>query len=122
MTMNPNYRNDVVDYKLFKTNEPQDKGRLRRNRVKWILFVTNFLVCIPLLCVIFHFSPYASSCSSPSVLSSWFDVWSNAYREQARTNSINSSGLQRRLHLHHIGLSGILFNNRSLLAWYTFLT
>ncbi|KAF8808260.1 hypothetical protein BYT27DRAFT_6553252 [Phlegmacium glaucopus] len=69
--------------------------------------------------VIFHLSLCASSCSSPSPLSSCSDVWPNAYREQARTNPINDHSVQRRLHLHQ---SGILLDNSSFLAWYTFLT
>ncbi|KAF8812864.1 tetraspanin Tsp2 family [Phlegmacium glaucopus] len=100
----------------FKTNEPrmpQGKGRLRWNKFKWILFVTNSLLM------------FFSIGALVVCLLTWFDVWQNAniIRTGNRPELILStiaacSGVFTSL----IGWSGILLNNRSFLAWYTFLT
>lgn len=58
----------------FKANEarmPQGKGRLRWNKFKWILFVTNSLVCFFLVySLVISTHAYASSCSAPLPVSS----------------------------------------------------
>ncbi|RDB30757.1 hypothetical protein Hypma_005719 [Hypsizygus marmoreus] len=85
--------------------------KLRWNRFKWILFVANiFLTIYSLLCLIF-------------CLLTWFNVWNHAdivrvgNRPELVISTLAASfGLLTCL----IGWAGILLNNRSFLAIYTF--
>ncbi|KAF8879974.1 tetraspanin Tsp2 family [Gymnopilus junonius] len=99
----------------FKVNEarmPQGKQRLRWNRFKWILFFSNALLSI-----------YAVAALIVCLLT-WFDVWDHAdvirvgNRPELIISTIASCiGIITSI----IGWAGILLNNRSFLAWYTFL-
>ena len=118
----------------FKTKEariPPGKGKLRWNKFKWILCVTNSLVSMfPANPCHFHFLKIIqlTTCSVATLivcLLTWFDIWEHAdvIRTGNRAELILSTiaacvGLLTSL----IGWAGILLNNRSFLAWYTFLT
>jgi hypothetical protein len=88
------------------------KPRMRWNRFKWILFVSNIVLTIyALVALIF-------------CLLTWFDVWTHAdvVRVGNRPELIFSTlaaslGVVTSL----VGWSGMLLNNRSFLAVYTFM-
>ncbi|KAJ7122929.1 hypothetical protein C8R44DRAFT_621324 [Mycena epipterygia] len=86
--------------------------KLRWNKFKWILFLANIILSIySLLALIF-------------CLLTWFDVWQRAdvVRVANRPELILSTlAASAALLTSLIGFAGILLNNRSFLAIYTFL-
>ena len=117
----------------FKTNEArmdQGKRRLKWNKFKWVLLVTNSLVCFLPCPIHFPFSQIIqlmlySVVALVVCLLTWFDVWEHAdvARVANSTELILSTvaacvGILTSV----IGWAGILLNNRIFLAWYTFLT
>jgi len=102
---------DGVQSAWFAKDGGHKKPRLRWNRFKVILFISNFL-----------FSAY-SLAGLIFLLCTWFDVWTHAdvVRVGNRTELIFSTtaaafGIVTSL----VGWAGILLNNRSFLAVYTF--
>ncbi|KAH9486004.1 hypothetical protein JR316_0000067 [Psilocybe cubensis] len=100
----------------FRSNEarmPQGKGRLRWNKFKWILLVTNSMLVLYSLAALVV------------CLLTWFDIWEHAdiirtgnHPELVLSTLASCIGLLTSL----IGFAGILLNNRGFLAWYTFFT
>ena len=109
----------------------QGKGMPRWNRFKWILFSTNTLVCflnpfkfLLLLSQIIQLALCSMSAFIVCLLT-WFDVWEKGV--VIRTGNAPELILSTLAALiamltSLIGCTGILLNNRTLLAWYTFLT
>ncbi|KAH9988189.1 hypothetical protein BJV77DRAFT_1070179 [Russula vinacea] len=102
---------DGIQGSFFTKEGGRTKPRLRWNGFKWTLFLSNFL-----------FSAY-SLAGTIFVLCTWFDVWKHAdvVRVGNRTELIMSTiaagfGVITSL----MGWAGILLNNRSFLAVYTF--
>ncbi|PPQ79725.1 hypothetical protein CVT25_003292 [Psilocybe cyanescens] len=101
----------------FKSNEarmPQGgKGRLRWNKFKWILLVTNsFLLLYSLAALVV-------------CLLTWFDIWEHADVIRAGNHPelvLSTLAASVGIFTSVIGWAGILLNNRGFLAWYTFLT
>ena len=129
----PNLPKQGAGLQAFKTNEarmPQGKRRLRWNKFKWILFFANSLVCF--LANPFHFPPaqiiqlmIGSLGALVVCLLTWFDVWQHA--DVIRTGNLpelilSTTAAAVGILTSLIGWAGILLNNRSFLAWYTFLT
>ncbi|KAF8167109.1 tetraspanin Tsp2 family [Crassisporium funariophilum] len=100
----------------FRSNESrmsQGKGKLRWNKFKWILFLTN--TCLTIW----------SLSGLVVCLLTWFDVWENA--DVIRTGNkpeliLSTVAACVGIFTCVIGWAGILLNNRGFLAWYTFLT
>ncbi|KAH8109513.1 hypothetical protein DFH11DRAFT_1861250 [Phellopilus nigrolimitatus] len=98
------------DYDGVDVTRSAWKPKLRWNRFKWILFMTNFVVMVySLVALIF-------------CLLTWFNVWKHAdiVRVGNRTELVLSTlasvvGIITSL----VGWGGILLNNRSFLAVYT---
>jgi Tetraspanin family len=120
----------------FKSNEarmPQGKGRLKWNKFKWVLFVTNSLVCFPPPCPIHFFYIFSqiiqhmiySLVALVVCLLTWFDVWEHADVIRVANNPeliLSTVAACVGILTSVIGWAGILLNNRGFLAWYTFLT
>jgi len=88
------------------------KPRMRWTRFKWIIFIANILLTMYTLCALIF------------CLLTWFDVWAHAdvVRVGNRTELILSTlAASTGIVVALIGWSGILLNNRSFLAVYTFL-
>jgi len=100
----------------FKSGEsrmPRGKMRLRWNNFKWVLFVMNTVMT------------FYSLAALVVCLLTWFDVWQHAdvIRVGNRPELIISTfAASVGIFTSVIGWAGILLNNRSFLAWYTFLT
>ncbi|CAA7271359.1 unnamed protein product [Cyclocybe aegerita] len=100
----------------FKSNEarmPQGRNRLRWNKFKWTLLVTNTLLML------------YSLAGLVTCLLIWFDVWEHA--DVIRTGNqpelvLSTFAACLGVFTSVIGWAGILLNNRGFLAWYTFLT
>ncbi|PFH45332.1 hypothetical protein AMATHDRAFT_71807 [Amanita thiersii Skay4041] len=91
----------------------QPKRKLKWNRFKWILFFSNLLFMIYSLIALII------------CLLTWFNVWEHAdvVRVGNRTELIISTlAASTGIITSMIGWMGILLNNRSFLAVYTFLT
>ncbi|KAA1477993.1 hypothetical protein DENSPDRAFT_787427 [Dentipellis sp. KUC8613] len=103
---------DGVQSGWFGKDGKGPKSRLRWNRFKWVLFFSNFL-----------FSGY-SLAGLIFLLLTWFNVWHHAdiVRVGNRPELILSTlAASMGIFTSLIGWSGILLNNRSFLAVYTFL-
>ncbi|KAG6884018.1 hypothetical protein C0993_002056 [Termitomyces sp. T159_Od127] len=101
------------DYGNAWTEKPSGKkSRLRWNRFKWVLFFANILLtCYSLVALVF-------------CLLTWFNVWHHAdiIRVGNRPELIVSTiAASTGVFTAIIGWAGILLNNRSFLAVYTFL-
>ncbi|KAF9055578.1 hypothetical protein BJ165DRAFT_1521583 [Panaeolus papilionaceus] len=100
----------------FKSGEsrmPQGRSRLRWNKFKWWLFFANTLLTLWSLVALII------------ALTTWFDVWENSDVVRAGNHPelvLSTLAACIGLFTSVIGWSGILLNNRSFLAWYTFLT
>ncbi|KAJ7163824.1 hypothetical protein C8R43DRAFT_988824 [Mycena crocata] len=100
------------DYDGVTFGEKGKKGRNRWNKFKWILFISNTVLTIySFLALVF-------------CLLTWFDVWEHAdvvrvgnHPELVLSTLAASAAIFTAL----IGFAGILLNNRSFLAIYTFL-
>ncbi|KAI0292079.1 hypothetical protein B0F90DRAFT_1812019 [Multifurca ochricompacta] len=107
------FRNyDGIQVGLFGKEGGRTRPRLRWNRFKWTLFVSNLL-----------FSGY-SLAGIIFLLCTWFDVWTHAdvVRVGNRTELILSTiAASFGIITSVIGWAGIILNNRSFLAVYTFL-
>ncbi|KAI0299963.1 hypothetical protein BC826DRAFT_1090485 [Russula brevipes] len=102
---------DGIQGSLFGKEGGHTRPRLRWNRFKWTLFVANLL-----------FSFY-SLASMIFLLCTWFDVWNRAdvvrvgNRDELTVSTIAAAvGIITSV----IGWAGLLLNNRSFLAVYTF--
>lgn len=87
--------------------------KLRWNKFKWILFITNSIMSI-----------YSLGAMIVCLLT-WFDALTNA--DIIRTGNrpelvVSTIAASFGIFTSVIGWAGILLNNRSFLAWYTFLT
>ncbi|KAH0580930.1 hypothetical protein H2248_012083 [Termitomyces sp. 'cryptogamus'] len=100
------------DYDNIWTNQKDRKTRLRWNRFKWVLFFANILLtCYSLVALVF-------------CLLTWFNVWHHAdiIRVGNRPELILSTiAASTGVFAAIIGWAGILLNNRSFLAVYTFI-
>ena len=114
-----------------KQNSQPLKRKLRWNKFKWTLFIANTIVspCLfslfysTLMFVLFQLTTYAFIALIFCLLT-WFDVWAHAdvVRVGNRPELVVSTlaaaiGIFTAL----VGWAGILLNNRSFLAVYTFL-
>jgi len=103
---------DGVSGGWFGGKTSHKKTKLRWNRFKWILFFANFLLTTySLVALVF-------------CLITWFDVWKHAdvIRVANRTELVLSTlAASLGLVTSIIGWAGILLNNRSFLAVYTFM-
>jgi len=102
---------DGLQGSLFGKEGGRTRPRLRWNRFKWTLFFSNFL-----------FTGY-SLAGIIFLLCTWFDVWVHAdvVRVGNRTELILSTiAASFGIITSIIGWAGILLNNRSFLAVYTF--
>ncbi|KAG6816990.1 hypothetical protein H0H87_001058, partial [Tephrocybe sp. NHM501043] len=101
---------DGVHGKFF--GKESGKKRLRWNRFKWILFFANLILMIySLVALVF-------------CLLTWFNVWHHAdiVRVGMRTELVLSTlAASIGVFTSVVGWAGILLNNRSFLAIYTFL-
>ena len=114
-----------------KARMSQGKGRLRWNKFKWILFVTNSFVCFfssplynPYFLKSYKFMVY-SMVSLTVCLLIWFDIWKHAdIIRPANTAELILSTITSCIGIltFLIGWASILLNNRSFLAWYIFLS
>jgi hypothetical protein len=102
---------DGVQGGIFGKEGGRTRPRLRWNKFKWSLFFSNFL-----------FSSY-SLATTIFLLCTWFDVWTHAdiVRVGNRPELIMSTiAASFGIITSVIGWAGILLNNRSFLAVYTF--
>ncbi|KAG6907252.1 hypothetical protein DXG01_009705 [Tephrocybe rancida] len=103
---------DGVQGRLFGKDGVGKKGRLRWNKFKWILFFANILLTTyALVALVF-------------CLLTWFNVWHHAdiIRVGNRTELIFSTlAASIGVLTSVVGWAGILLNNRSFLAIYTFM-
>ncbi|KAG6906389.1 hypothetical protein DXG01_014155 [Tephrocybe rancida] len=103
---------DGVQGRVFGKDGAGKKGKLRWNKFKWILFFANILLTAYTLIVLVF------------CLLTWFNVWHNAdiIRVGNRIELIYSTlAASIGVLTSVVGLAGILLNNRSFLAIYTFM-
>jgi len=91
---------------------PKDRRKARWNKFKWILFVANTILFIySILALVF-------------CLLTWFDVWKHADVVRVANHPelvLSTLAASAAIFTSILGFAGILLNNRSFLAIYTFL-